>query len=398
MKPFRDETELGAALRALRPAPRPQFAAELDARAAAGFPRESAWAAAVARVRERLASTPPRRLLAPAAAVALSAVAIATAVVATTDSGNPTGTDRTGVDRQSSNLLGYTNRFDGAGSGPAPVPEAAPAPSAAGGSASAGTAYSAESATGADAIARSPGSPGTGPYASQAGRRQIERSAEIVLGTEPAEVRAGAAKVFDAVHAAGGIVLSSSIHDGDAGVAGADFELLIPSARLSDALASLSSIADVRSRHEATKDITAPIVSVGERLQDSRAKVESLLGQLADAGTDEERAAVEAELRSERYRVAALRSRLSTLERRANFSRVSLRIETGDASSREDGAGGAWGIGDGIDGAGRILAVAAGVTVIGLAILAPFALIALLVWLSRRAWLRRARRDALSRA
>ena len=35
---------------------------------------------------------------------------------------------------------------------------------------------------------------------------------------------------------------------------------------------------------------------------------------------------------------------------------------------------------------------------IGLAILAPFALIALLAWLARRAWLRRARRDALSRA
>ena len=37
-------------------------------------------------------------------------------------------------------------------------------------------------------------------------------------------------------------------------------------------------------------------------------------------------------------------------------------------------------------------------TVIGLAILAPFALIALLVWLGRRAWLRRARRGALARA
>ena len=39
MKPFRDETELGAALRELRPAPRAEFAAELDTRAAAGFPR-----------------------------------------------------------------------------------------------------------------------------------------------------------------------------------------------------------------------------------------------------------------------------------------------------------------------------------------------------------------------
>ena len=32
-------------------------------------------------------------------------------------------------------------------------------------------------------------------------------------------------------------------------------------------------------------------------------------------------------------------------------------------------------------------------TVVGLAILAPFALIALLAWLARRAWLRRARRE-----
>ena len=150
-----------------------------------------------------------------------------------------------------------------------------------------------------------------------------------MLGADPAEVRGDSAKVFEAVHAADGIVLSSSIRDGEAGEAGADFELMIPSAKLGDALASFSRIGEVRSRHEATQDITAPTVSVGEKLQDSRATVESLLGQLADADSDEERAAVEAQLRSERYRVAALRSRLSSLNRRANLSRVSLRIETG---------------------------------------------------------------------
>jgi hypothetical protein len=397
MKPFRDETELAAALRELRPAPRPEFAAELDTRAAAGFPRDSRWGSAIARLRERLASTPPRRLLAPACAVALSVVVVATAVVATTDSGNPSTAERqSGGANRESGLLGYVNKFDEAGSGTAPEPEAAPAPSGATANGSAGSAYSAESATGADAIARAPRSPSSGPYAAQAGRRDVERSAEIVLGAEPADVRADAAKVFDAVHAADGIVLSSSIRDGAAGAAGADFVLLIPSNKLDDALASLSSIAEVRSRHEATADITAPTVSTGEKLRDSRARIEGLLGQLAAADTDAERTAVEAQLRSEHRRAAALRSRLSSLNRRANLSRVSLRIETGSPSSSEEG--GAWGIGDGIDGAGRILAVAAGVIVIGLAILAPFALIALLVWLSRRAWLRRARRDALSRA
>jgi hypothetical protein len=391
MGPFKDETELAAALRELRPAPRPEFAAELDIRAVAGFPRGSRWSA-VARLRELFASMPPSRLIAPAGAIALTAVVIATAVVATTDSGNPTA-----ADRQSDSYPSLTSKPD-AGSGTPQGQEAAPMRSGAAEGGSAGTAYSTESATDGGAIAKSSPAPqASGPYAAQAGRRDVERSAEIVLGAEPVDVRADAARVFETVHTVDGIVLSSSIRDGDAGVAGADFVLLIPSAKLGDALASFSGIAEVRSRHEATQDITAPTVSVGERLQDARATVQSLLAQLAGADTDEERVAVEAQLRSERRRVAALRSRLSSLKRRANFSRVSLRIETGSPSSSNE-EGGAWGVGDGIDGAGRILAVAAGVTVIGLAIFAPFALIALLVWLSRRAWLRRARRDALSRA
>ena len=57
-----------------------------------------------------------------------------------------------------------------------------------------------------------------------------------------------------------------------------------------------------------------------------------------------------------------------------------------------------WGVGDGVDGAARILAVAGGVAVIALAILAPLGLLALLYWLGHRAWVRRSRRTALSRA
>ncbi len=392
MKPFENETELTTALREMRPTPEPEFAAELDARAAAGFPRDSRWGAALARLRERVAFTPPRRLLAPAGGLALAAVVIATAVVATTESGSPT----------SSSPISQAPS--------AAAPAAKPAlPDAGTTKGSSGTAYSYESqgseagaaaTSGGSEIQRSasPPAPTTGPYAADAGRRDIERSADVVLGADPGDVRGDAAKVFDAVHAVDGIVLSSSIRDGEAGVAGADFELLIPSTKLGDALADFSAIGEVRSRHEATQDITAPSVRVGEQLRDSRARIEGLLGQLADAHTDAERAAVEAQLRSERRRAAALRSRQSSLSRRANLSRVSLRIETGNGSASGDGSSTGWGIGDGLDDAGRILAVGAGVTVIGLAILAPLALLALLAWLCRRAWIRRARREALGRA
>jgi hypothetical protein len=63
----------------------------------------------------------------------------------------------------------------------------------------------------------------------------------------------------------------------------------------------------------------------------------------------------------------------------------------GDAGA---GAGG-WGVEDALGSAGRILAVAAGVVVIGLAILGPLALIVLLAWLVSRTWVRRRREAAL---
>jgi hypothetical protein len=367
MRPFRDDAELADVLREVRPTPRPVFAAELDARVASRFRSDSRRASAASRIRVRLASTPPRHLIAPVGALAVAAIVIATAVVATTETSRRALIDSPVETRPSQ-------------SHPEPAAGAA------------------ESAGASSGVSSQTVPLNTGPYASNAGHRDVERSAEIVLGAEPSEVRADAAKVFDAVHAAAGIVLSSSIRAGAAGEAGARFELLIPSAKVGDAMASFSSIAEVRTRHESTRDITAPTVRVGERLQDSRATVASLLGELANATTREERAAVEAQLRSERRQVAALRSRLSSLSRRANLSRVSLRIETGaSSSSGEEGGGAGWGIGDGLDDAGRVLAVAAGVIVIGLAILAPFALIALLAWLCRRAWIRRARRDALGR-
>jgi uncharacterized protein DUF4349 len=380
MEPNRDNLDLMVTLQMLRPSLRPEFAAELDARAAAGFPRDPhSWKSRLARLGNRLRETPPRRILAPAGAVAAAAIVIASAVVVTFE-GDPMTSSAPETRFSASPPVQYSASPPVQGAGESSA--VSPSKGSVGASDSSGV-----------QLQISP-TAGSGSYASRAGRRDIERSAQMVLGADPADVRVGAAEVFDAVHAADGIVLSSSIRDGAEGEAGADFDLLIPSAKLGNALAAFSSIAEVRSRHESTLDITAPTVSVGERLQDSQARIESLLGQLADAGTDTERAAVEAELRAERRHASALRSRLAELRRRANFSRVSLRIETG-APSTAEAERGAWGIDDGLDGAGRILAVAAGVTVIALAILSPLALIALLAWLAHRTLVRRSRERVL---
>jgi hypothetical protein len=151
----------------------------------------------------------------------------------------------------------------------------------------------------------------------------------------------------------------------------------------------------VRSRSENTLDITAPFVSARERLRDARAEAEGLLRQLATADTEAERASVKAQLRIVRGRIASFRSQVDRLERRANFSRVSLQIATGEEAVVPGAAGGDWSIGDALHDAGRILAVAAGVALIALAVTLPLALIGGAVWVGRRIYLRHAREQAL---
>lgn len=217
-------------------------------------------------------------------------------------------------------------------------------------------------------------------------------SEAVAAPTQPGEIGKASREVFGAVHAANGVVLSSSVRD-QGGESSARFQLLVSSAQLGDTLASLSQIAEVRSRHESTLDITAPTVSVSDRLKDSEATIEGMLAQLSAAESYEERALLERQLRQERQRAAVLRSQLDRLHQRARFARVSVLIEGGGTNGSGSGA---WGMGDALDDAGRILAIAAGVAVVGLAVLGPLVLLALLAWFAQRIWRRQRRERALS--
>jgi len=233
------DDRLAEDLRALRPTPHPQFAAELDERVAAGFPRRS-------RLRlpslNRMHAIRLRRLLIPAGGIAVLAIAVTTAVIATNDGEK----ESTG----GGSLLSLT----------APASEeSAPAPEVGASEASAATSE-------AGAPLNFGGNSRSSAGATNLDNRAVERSAELVLAAAPGDVGEDSSKVFEAVHAHDGIVMSSSTREGKPGEAAARFELLIPSAKLGDALAALSAIDEVRSRHEATDDITAPTVATGELL------------------------------------------------------------------------------------------------------------------------------------
>jgi hypothetical protein len=368
--PEKGNDRLAEELRAMRPKPRPEFTAELDERAAAGFPRRSRLPRlSLDRPRQR----PARRLLLPVGGLAIAAIVAAAIVIVPGESDDEGSVGGSFLSLEAPSDPQESSR-EAAPLSKAPTEESGEASSAMGG------------VEAVDGIVRTSGAP--------LRNRAVERSAEITLGADPADVAAGSSKVFDVVGAHNGIVMNSFTREGAPGEAGASFELLIPSRKLSAALADLSAIDEVITRHEATADITAPTVNVTELLQDSNARIGSLLGQLQEAETESEREVVEAELRQERRHRARLRASLQDLQRRADLSRVLVRIETGgeDAPSDE----GSWGIADAIDDAGKILAVAAAITVVALAVLGPIALIALLAWLAHRAWVRRERRRVLS--
>jgi hypothetical protein len=375
--------DLATALAEVRPAPRDAFADELDRRVAAGFPRRSPHAGSpLAGLVSWIRGLPPKRLLFAGGATALAAIFIATALIASSGRGTSESPPANG-------LLGQfspSKSGDSSGSGAAPQ-TAAPESSGLTRSNDSAAVQSSEAESGEHSASN--GSFETGGLADLSRHRDIERSAEIGLLADPADVSEDSTKVFAAVHDANGIVLHSTTSSGKG--ASARFELLIPSARLGDALAAFSSIDEVRSRHEATEDITKPTISTEEELQDVQARVDGLLAQLSSSEVESEQEAIAAELRAERQRAAHLRNQLATLHQRTAYSRVLVRIQSGTSTE----SGGTWGIGDAFHNAGHILAIAAGVTLVCLAVIAPLALLFLLAWLAQRLWLRSRRERAL---
>jgi hypothetical protein len=442
MDRFDDDTLL-AELRELRPTPRPEFTAELDERAAAGFPRRDSRAGAnpFARLAERVRGTSGRRLLIPAVGLTIAVLAVAVVVVAIGSNGGSGGNLTTSATSESESVSGGGAEMSEAGgeegagaeavetestvhAGGPPhggeksaekVPSATAAQAQNGGTVHGGeelreeggaaagkeveeSSIEEEPAEEAPAAGVAAGGNAAGPAAGLArGHRDVERSTTIVLGTKPDQVAAAAAKVYAAVHASDGIVLDSSVESGSTGDTGASFSLLIPSGKVDDALAAFSRIAEVRSRHDATQDITKPTVGVTEELRDSNASIEGLLKELGAVETEAERESVEARLREERRHHASTRASLEHLHKRASLSEVRLTIVTGHGAgvvppSKGDGG---WSVGDALHDAGNILTVGAGVLLIALAVLAPIALILLLLWSLNRFRVRRLRERAL---
>lgn len=375
-----DLTELAELARALRDDRMeidPFFSRELDAKAAAGFPRERRW---------RKAFTANPMMVPGIAASMLIALVVGVAMLngpsnEFASSGSSSGSGSTALsDGESSG---------GAGGGATTIEPAAPeiaedqasAPAAGRQKAkafkrSAKPQSAGGAGTAAPAIANPP-VPGGGSVSSDAKQaRKVETSASLALGTRPENVQRVSDRVVETTDSHRGFVVSSSTEVSPEG-GGATFELRIPSERLKPALADLSRLADVRERREATQDITQQFVSARSRLADARAERTGLLRQLAKATTDADRDRVKAQLRRVSARISAAKTDLARVDNRASYSTIAVSIVGDpDAGTGTDEGAGTWTPGDAADDALRVLEVAAGVALIALAIGLPLAILA----------------------
>jgi hypothetical protein len=343
------DKQLETELRAIRPELDPDFAAQLDAWAAEGFPARTRQDHRSERKdRRRFGNWFPR--LAVAASV-LAAAVIAVSAVRGLDGSND---DAAPMSREA-----IESEDAGAGAAIEPAPMTVPP---------------------------SPGD-ARGEQLRPAQERIQERSAQMTLSAEPDEVADVADGVVEVTERYDWIVVSSTVNTSSER-GRATFDLRIPTQNLQAALAEMSDLASVRERNEGTLDITSPFITAEERFADAKAAVDSLVAQLSDADTTDEVSEIREELRVARGELAAARTQLAGLKRRADFSRVSLTV-VGDGDA--DG----WSLGDAADDAVGVLEDLSGAALIALAVILPLAIVAMLAGLGYRLYVRRARDRAL---
>ena len=194
--------------------------------------------------------------------------------------------------------------------------------------------------------------------------------------------------VIRATDAIGGIVVTSSVSSGDSGTAGATFSLRVPTRRLDDALARLSKLAHVLLAHPEQPGRDGG-VRVGAGAPPTRRSPSARACSASSRGPtrQNETASTRERLRLVQSEIASARAQVRGLRTRTDFSAVSVTIEPGDGSGGGGGGGngGAWTPGDALDDAVRVLEVFAGVALVGVAVLAPLALLGLAARL-RRPW------------
>jgi hypothetical protein len=248
--------------------------------------------------------------------------------------------------------------------------------------------------------------PATPSAAAGASTRLIERTATLDVGVAPDAIESRAQRVFTLVSAFGGYVRQSSVSSGEParGVepahseegqrGGASFDIRVPSANLSGAIAALAHLGHVRSENDTTNDVTDQHASLRTALGEAQAERSSLLAQLRQATAEPEGALLKARLHAVDERIGQLERQLRALDQRVTYTSLALSL-TAEAPSGGAATGGDLTPGGAAHDAATILDAALAVLVIGAAALLPVTALGIAAWIAIATTRRRLREHAL---
>jgi hypothetical protein len=354
--------EIERELRAMRSEPDPDFARRLDEWVAADFPperglgprlRERARSAGpLRRAWDRLASTPPRRILMPVGVAATAAVVVGIVISNTGgESSNSGATVSSSAGSGSQSAAKPSQNFD----------QVAPNSSSAGGAA---------------AVPELAPETGSGGVARGTDQRLVDATARLSLATEASKVQDVANQVVDVTDSHKGIVSDSQVTT-DQGGARASFSLEIPYDQLDAALSDLSGLADVVSRTQSKTDITAKAVHAKRDLANTLEKIHKTRVALIAADSQQQRLILKSQLQSLEANADAYRTQFKSVERQARYATVDVEIAS---KHSESGGSGGWGIDDAFHDSGQVLETIAGISLVTLAVMLPLSLLALIGW------------------
>jgi hypothetical protein len=228
---------------------------------------------------------------------------------------------------------------------------------------------------------------GAADSASPAGTTRAQRvSASLTVEVDDSDaVSSSAQQALDLAQRLGGHVVSASVVTGEG--ANAMITVRVPVARVQEAVVQLSALGTIVSQQVTMEDLQGTLDELERRKRSVRAQIATLVARLESESLDAEtRARLEARLKNLRTDYRILRGNIAGTTAEARMSTIQLAVVTPEfqggiaPTSRLDRT---------LDEALNVL-VWEGVVVLAIAIVvAPFALVGLVMWLGRRLYRRR---------
>lgn len=241
--------------------------------------------------------------------------------------------------------------------------------------------------------------PGTPPAGTSAFGERIIKEGSITVLVEEGEFDRAFQQVVVRAQSLGGDVVASSSSTGPGGLVNGSVTVRVPVANFEDLISDLGDLGQISERSITSQDVTAEFVDLKARRRQLRAQEAFYLQLLDEAQTIQDAIAVQQQLEELQVEIEQITGRLNVLEDRSSFSTLTVFIDEADPETvaaavepeREPGRLEMF-----AQAALDALINVLGALLVAAAILLPFVVIGVAIWLLVR-W-RRSAREATPQA